>query len=61
MSPDQEAAQKARAERLRKQVEELKQGEEEAGQGQSKEPARKETPRDFIHRRMRELREPEEK
>jgi hypothetical protein len=57
--PSDAAAQKARAERLRKQVEELKEGPEEAEKEQTKEPTKKESPRDFIHRRMRELGEAE--
>jgi len=59
MSTEPDAAQKARAERLRKKVEELKQGPEEPETGQTKEPEKKESPRDFIHRRMREIGEPE--
>jgi hypothetical protein len=52
---DDEAAQKARAERLRQQIERLKSPvPEERDLDTPKSPA-KESPRDFTHRRMREL------
>jgi hypothetical protein len=66
MTPDEEEAQKARAERLRKQIENLAQGDAEAvqepakSQEPKKAPAKTISPREFIHRRMRELGRPKE-
>jgi hypothetical protein len=68
MKPDDEAARKARAKRLREQIDELEKGvastkdaqvppvEETAATPASPKP---ESPREFIHRRMRELKNKE--
>jgi hypothetical protein len=62
MPTDDEAARKARADRLHAQIESCKtqaKGKEEPTQGtegSSAEPPAGESPRDFVHRRMRELR-----
>jgi len=61
MATDDEAARKARAERLRAQIEATKKKKTAEGtptenpEDTSSPPA--ENPRDFVHRRMRELRE----
>jgi hypothetical protein len=64
MSNNDEAARKARAQRLREQLSRLKSAEtppppddQKKGVGQQPEPAapRRESPREFIHRRMQEL------
>jgi len=63
MSSDDEAARKARAERLRKQIKGLK-GQQAGGKeprpkgGEGEEPPA-ESPREFIHRKMRDLDEGE--
>ncbi len=49
--PDEEEARRARARRLREDIEWLKSG----GRPAIEEPRRPETPRDFVERRMREL------
>lgn len=55
MSNDDEAARVERARRIRRQVESLVNPEEDPG---APEPsAEHESPRDFIHRRMRETKE----
>jgi hypothetical protein len=56
MSTDDEAARKARAERLREEIDKLvsPEGKPEEETGQPEAPPA-ESPRDFIHRRMREL------
>ena len=48
MSTNEKAAQKARADRLRMRIEEIKSGD-------AKKKPESEAPRDFIERRMREL------
>jgi len=65
MSEDDAAARKARAKRLRKQIRDLSgsDGEEQSAPEDEKDAAEdaasKESPRDFIHRRMRQLEEDE--
>jgi hypothetical protein len=60
MLSDDEAAQKARAEQLRKQIEQLTScGEESDDAAVETEAPKKESPRDFIHRRMKELEQDE--
>jgi hypothetical protein len=61
MAADDEAARKARAQRLRKQIQRLAAPEGEAGSAQEAPPPAPESPRDFIHRKMRGLdkKEPE--
>ena len=60
MAEDTEAARKARAERLHRQIDRTKRGGEEKTVPDVTKPDTSpspgtETPRDFIHRRMREL------
>jgi len=56
MSNDDEAARKARARRLRDQIDQIAKGEPEAEKSeQESPPAGSESPREFVHRRMREL------
>jgi hypothetical protein len=56
MSEEEAAAQKARAERLRQQIDQLRNTGEDDSETEIKEPAPKPTsPRDFIHQRMHEL------
>ena len=65
MTEDDAAARKARAKRLRKQIRDLSgsDGEEPSAPEDEKDAAEdaapKENPRDFIHRRMRQLEEDE--
>ena len=60
MDKDDTAARKARAERLRQQISNLTNKSDSAAGGDEKDPSQesppaKESPRDFIHRRMEEL------
>jgi hypothetical protein len=61
MANDDEAARKARADRLRAQIRSSKKpaAEEPAPDQSSGKPAKPESPREFVERRMRELREEE--
>jgi hypothetical protein len=69
MSQDDEAARKSRAESLRKRIADLKNEQDETAGGEEKPQAEDSqtknrsggSPRDFIHKRMRELDEEEEK
>jgi hypothetical protein len=54
MKTDDEAARKARAQRLRKQIDQLKEGEGGAETPAAESPPSK-SPRDLIHDKMREL------
>jgi hypothetical protein len=60
MSSDDEAARKARAKRLRKQIRQMSEAEADADEPaaaeteKDEEAAGTESPRDFIHRKMRE-------
>ena len=53
MTNDDEEARKARAARLRAQIERLKTGEQPAGLPDQ--PAAPHSPRDYVERRMREI------
>lgn len=55
MSPDDEAARKARAQKLREAVRELESGENEAEKPESLPSSSPTNPRDFVNKRMREL------
>jgi len=59
MPTDDEAARKARAKQLHRQIEQIVSPENKEGKAEDEasrpEPSRKESPGDFIHRRMREL------
>ncbi len=55
MPKDDQAARKARAERLRKEIEELTSKDKDVEEAQKSEAPKDESPRDFIQRRMREL------
>jgi hypothetical protein len=57
MATDDTAGKKARADRLRAQIEQLKTDEEEKPAEAKKPPEKRETPRDFVQRRMREIQE----
>jgi len=58
MATDDSAARKARADRLRARIEELKTPAEEGKPVEEKKPAdKRESPRDFVHRRMKEIKE----
>ena len=53
--PDEETTRKIRANRLREQIERLKAPGSEPKENVSEEGATNESPREFIHRKMREL------
>ena len=68
MGKDEEQARKARAEKLRKQIARITDQPDTTGEGQAEKPSQdsstedesknhppSESPRDFVHRRMREL------
>ncbi len=56
MQEDDEAARKARAESLHRQIEKIRRGEKAPGSAKPEEtPYPAESPAEFIHRRMREL------
>jgi hypothetical protein len=67
MAQDDEAARKARAEELRRQISGLTDRQADAGEETQSSPAEESqtkpdagmSPRDFIHKRMQELDEPE--
>ncbi len=52
--PDEELARKTRANRLREQIERLKNSSAETEKDLHEEEPEKENPREFIHRKMRE-------
>jgi hypothetical protein len=53
--PDEETTRKIRADRLREQIERLKAPGNEPKENVREEGAANESPREFIHRKMREL------
>jgi hypothetical protein len=60
MPTDDEAAQKARAEALHRKIDDLVSGRRQPEHpAPADRAADKETPRDFVHRRMQELETPE--
>jgi hypothetical protein len=55
MTPDDEAARKARAQRLRETVREIESGKEPTKPSEPGQSPVATNPREFIHKRMREL------
>ncbi len=55
MNNDEEELQKVRAQHIREQLERLKAGQVAGEQGSESGGPARESPRDFVHRRMREI------
>ncbi len=55
MNHNEEELQKDRARHIREQIERLKAGQKAGEQGSERRGPARESPRDFVHRRMREI------